>query len=48
MAGLPAISLPNGTSKEGLSIGVQIIGPMKSDVKLLNFAKSAEDKSENY
>jgi Asp-tRNA(Asn)/Glu-tRNA(Gln) amidotransferase A subunit family amidase len=42
LAGLPAISLPNGADKNGLPIGLQIIGPMKSDAKLLNFAKRVE------
>lgn len=46
LAGIPALSLPNGTSKTGLPIGVQIFGPMKSDAKLLDFAKSMEEKSE--
>ncbi|MDR1197185.1 MAG: Asp-tRNA(Asn)/Glu-tRNA(Gln) amidotransferase subunit GatA, partial [Candidatus Nomurabacteria bacterium] len=43
LAGLPAISLPNGADKNGLPIGLQIIGPMKSDAKLLDFAKEAEE-----
>jgi Asp-tRNA(Asn)/Glu-tRNA(Gln) amidotransferase A subunit family amidase len=42
LAGLPAISLPNGESKDSLPIGVQIIAPMKKDAELLDFAKSVE------
>lgn len=44
LAGLPAISLPNGESETGLPIGVQIIGQQKSDAKLLAFAKTMEVK----
>jgi Asp-tRNA(Asn)/Glu-tRNA(Gln) amidotransferase A subunit family amidase len=44
LAGLPAISLPNGADKNGLPIGLQIIGPMKSDAKLLNLAKGVSDE----
>lgn len=43
LAGLPAVSIPNGVDADGLPIGVQIIGPMKSDAKLLNFAREIEE-----
>ena len=43
MAGLPALATPAGTSKEGLPIGVQLIGPRQSDQMLLNIAKSVEE-----
>ena len=43
MAGLPALAAPAGTSKEGLPIGIQLIGPRKSDQMLLNIAKSVEE-----
>jgi aspartyl-tRNA(Asn)/glutamyl-tRNA(Gln) amidotransferase subunit A len=44
MAGIPAISLPWGNSKDGLPIGVQIMGQQKSDAELLDFANSMERK----
>lgn len=44
LAGLPAISAPAGQSGEGLPIGVQIIGPMKSDASILALVESVEDK----
>ena len=43
MAGLPALATPAGTSKEGLPIGIQLIGPRKSDQMLINIAKSVEE-----
>ena len=43
LAGLPAISVPASTSKSGLPIGVQLIGPRKSDQILLNIAKGMEE-----
>ena len=35
---IPAISVPAGMSKEGLPIGIQILGPPNSDFKLLQLA----------
>jgi aspartyl-tRNA(Asn)/glutamyl-tRNA(Gln) amidotransferase subunit A len=42
LAGLPAISVPAGLSLDGLPIGIQIIGPRRSDALLLAVAKSME------
>lgn len=44
LAGLPAISVPAGVNSEGLPVGVQLIGQLKSDAALLALAKSMEDK----
>lgn len=44
LAGLPAISVPAGMNDAGLPIGVQLMGPMKSDAALLALARSMEDK----
>lgn len=44
LAGLPAISVPAGFSKEGLPIGVQLIGSMRSDANLLALARFMEEK----
>lgn len=44
MAGLPAISVPAGETSQGLPVGVQIIGKMKSDAKILALADSLEEK----
>lgn len=43
LAGVPAVSVPAGESKSGLPIGVQLIGPRKSDQVLLNMAKEIEE-----
>jgi len=39
MAGLPAVAVPAGETAEGLSIGVQLIGPRRGDRMLLRLAK---------
>jgi len=44
LVGLPAISVPAGFSKSGMPIGVQIIGPKRSDASLLALARSKELK----
>lgn len=44
LAGLPAISVPAGVDSNKLPVGVQIIGPRKSDAKIMAIAKSVEAK----
>lgn len=42
VVGMPAISVPNGKSREGLPFGFQVLGRAFDEKKLLNFAKSIE------
>ena len=39
IAGIPAISIPNGTDQKGLPIGLQIIAPAFGEAQLLAFAQ---------
>ena len=51
VAGLPGISIPCGVDKEGLPIGMQIIGKQFSEETILNAAYTYEQKTrfrENY
>lgn len=43
LAGIPAISVPAGTSKDGLPIGVQLMAAVKGDALLLAVAKQLEE-----
>jgi len=44
LAGLPALSIPAGSTKDGLPVGVQLIGKRRSDAELLALARSMETK----
>ncbi len=44
LAGLPAISVPAGSDENGMPIGVQLMGPRKSDAALMSLARSMEAK----
>jgi aspartyl-tRNA(Asn)/glutamyl-tRNA(Gln) amidotransferase subunit A len=39
LAGIPGIAIPAGKTKSGLPIGLQILGPRRSDKTIINFAK---------
>ncbi len=43
LAGLPAISLPNGFSENGKPLGIQFIGPQKMDAALFAYAHAFEN-----
>jgi aspartyl-tRNA(Asn)/glutamyl-tRNA(Gln) amidotransferase subunit A len=43
VAGMPAISIPNGVDKQGLPIGLQIMGNFFAEDKLLSFAEDMMD-----
>ncbi len=39
LAGIPGLAIPAGETKEGLPIGLQILGPRRSDKNLIEFSK---------
>ena len=39
LAGIPGLAIPAGKTKEGLPIGLQILGPRRSDKNIIKFAK---------
>jgi aspartyl-tRNA(Asn)/glutamyl-tRNA(Gln) amidotransferase subunit A len=43
LAGLPAISIPSGFSKEGLPFGLQLIAPQMQDARVLQCAHAFEE-----
>ena len=43
LAGIPSLAVPAGKTAEGLPLGLQIVGPRRSDRNLLKFAKVLEE-----
>lgn len=39
LAGLPALSIPVGKTPEGLDLGLQLVGPRRSDKTIIEFSK---------
>lgn len=48
LAGLPAVSLPAGFTGEGLPFGIQLIGPQREDVRVLNAAYALQNMNTYY
>ena len=44
LAGVPGLAIPAGKTSTGLPIGLQIVGPRRSDKSLIEFAKVLEDE----
>jgi glutamyl-tRNA(gln) amidotransferase subunit A len=46
LAGLPSLAVPAGEAKDSkLPIGLQIIGPRRSDKSILSFAKALKEEA---
>jgi aspartyl-tRNA(Asn)/glutamyl-tRNA(Gln) amidotransferase subunit A len=45
LAGLPAMSVPGGLSRDGLPLGLQIIGPAFDEQAVLNAGLAIEARS---
>lgn len=47
LAGLPGLAIPVGETTNGLSLGLQLVGPRRSDQELINFAKRMQGDHES-
>lgn len=48
LAGIPAISIPDGFTKDGKPMGLQLIGPQKKDVRVIQVASTYESACPEY
>ena len=44
LAGVPGLAVPAGTTKDGLPLGLQLVGPRRSDKSLIRFARELTDE----
>lgn len=42
LAGVPGLAIPAGKNKAGLALGLQLVGPRRSDKKIIKFAKELQ------
>ncbi len=47
LAGLPGLAIPAGKTKTGLDIGLQLVGPRRSDRRIINFAAQLAGEASN-
>ncbi len=45
LAGVPGLAVPAGETKTGLPIGLQLIGPRRSDKQLIEFSKELQENA---
>lgn len=45
LAGLPGLAIPAGETEDGLTLGLQLVGPRRSDADLLKFAAEMDNDS---
>ena len=43
LAGVPGLTIPAGQTAEGLDLGLQLVGPRRSDQGLIKFATEMEE-----
>ena len=43
LAGVPGLAIPVGKTKDGLPLGLQLVGPRRSDKALIEFSKELEE-----
>jgi amidase len=48
VAYLPATAIPIGLSRDGLPIGIQVVGPQYGDLSCIHFAKLMEREYYGY
>lgn len=48
LAGIPAVSLPNGFSPGGKPLGIQLLGPQRGDAQVLSMAYAFETLSKSH
>ena len=46
LAGIPGLAIPAGETREGLPLGLQLVGPRRSDRSLLAFAKELQENGQ--